>query len=153
MGVVLVHIFHHFFGGLDAWLRIFGIGIFAVRQISHPFRVSHFVDVARVHELHGIPIGIASPVLPVLHDTVQGNLQIAVFVQYTTQFIWAFVTFTALPESHGPKRKHGGLSCQLTYAGNDTVLCAVFINNVIVAHQSGFAVETGFLRCVGEKGR
>ena len=73
VGVVLVYVFHHLFWAFEAGFRIAGILVFAVRQVAQGFRIVHLVDVARVHEFHGVPVGIASPVLPVLYDTVEGN--------------------------------------------------------------------------------
>ena len=150
MGIVFVHVFHHFFRSLDAWFRVFGIRVFTIRQVFHPCFVAHFVDVTRIHELHGIPVGVASPILPVLHDAVQWYAEFTVFVQHFAEFIRAFVAFTALPVPHSPKRKHGGLAGEIAYAGNDTVLRTVFINKVIVAHVAHLAIETCFLRGVGE---
>ena len=152
MRVVLVHVVNHLLRTLDSRFGITGVRILVVRQVFHPLRVAHLVDVARVHELHGVPVRVASPILPVLHDAVQGHSQFAVPVQHLAQFVRTFVAFAALPVAHRPKREHGGLPRQLADAGDDTVLGAVFIYKVIVAHQSGLAVEARFLRGVGEHG-
>ena len=54
MRVVLVHVVDHLLRTLDSRFGITGVWILIVRQVFHPLRVAHLVDVARVHELHGV---------------------------------------------------------------------------------------------------
>ena len=69
------------------------------------------------------------PVLPVLYDTVERNLEFAVFVEYAAQFVRTLVTFAALPVTHGPEREHGGLSGQVADAGNYAVCVPSYKGN------------------------
>ena len=134
--IVLMYVFHHFFRAFEARFRIACILVFSIRKVTECFFVIHLVDVAWIHEFHGIPVGITSPVLPVLYDTIQRNLKFAVFVEYAAQFVRTLVAFAALPVSHGPKREHGSLSGQVAQAGNYAILCAVFVQEIIIGAKS-----------------
>ena len=134
--IVLMYVFHHFFRAFEARFRIACILVFSIRKVAKCFLVVHLVDVAWIHEFHGIPVGVTSPVLPVLYDTIQRNLKFAVFVEYAAQFVRTLVAFAALPVTHGPEREHGSLSGQVADAGDYAILCAVFVQEIIIGAKS-----------------
>ena len=80
MCVLLVYIAYHLFGAFNAGSSVVGILVLSVGEELHVFRITHFVDVAGILEFHGIPVFVATPVLPVLDNSVQRNFQFTVFV-------------------------------------------------------------------------
>ena len=135
VSMVLVNVIHHLLRALDARFFVqqrFIVGVVAFGDVLHPVLVAHLVDVAGIHELHGIPVGITSPVLPVLHDAVQGYTQLAVLVEHVAQLVRTLVALAALPVAHGPEGKHGSLAGQVAQGGNHTVHAAVAIQEVVV---------------------
>ena len=88
-----------------------------------------------------IPVGVASPILPVLHDGISRNLQFAILIQYASQFIAGLIAFTALPESHRPFREHRSLSGQFSDAGDDSILRTILVHEIVVGAGSHFTGE------------
>ena len=70
--------------------------------------------------------------MPVLHDAVERNLQFTVLVEHLAQLVAGLVALAALPVSHGPEGEHGGLTGELADRGDDSVLCAVAVEEVVV---------------------
>ena len=66
MGIHSVYVFHHFFG----------VGEFFVQKI------------------HCVPQVVASPVSPILDNSIEGHTQFAVFLHYANNLFLAFVAFT-----------------------------------------------------------
>ena len=146
VGIVLVDVLHHLLRtlqtGLQALGLVFGCHLLqVVGQVFLPGGVAHFINVIGILEAHGIPVGVATPVLPVLHDAVEGNLQLAVLVEHGGQLVAGLVALSALPMAHGPEGEHRGLSRQLAYAGDDGVLRAVAVDEVVVDARSHLAGE------------
>ncbi len=100
VGIVLVDVLHHFLGTLQSRLALRLHVPHVAGQILIVGRVTHLVDVVGILKLHRVPVGVAAPILPVLHDGIGGNPQRTVLVEHTGQFVAGLVAFTALPESH-----------------------------------------------------
>ena len=102
-------------------------GIQSVNRIHHSFRVRETGFV----KLMTSPFGFR-PVVPVENDIVNRNLTLTKLFQCTYNFILRFVTFTTLPETHGPFRHNG------CFAGNLTIAAYYFVGiittNEIVIH-------------------
>ena len=141
MGIVLVNILHHFLRTLQARfslrLHLLHIG----RKILGIGWVAHLIYIVWVLEFHRIPVGVASPILPVLHDGIGRNLQFAILVQHASQFVAGLIAFTALPEAHRPFREHGSLSGKFTDAGNDSILRTILVHEIVVGTGSYFTGE------------
>ena len=152
MGVLLVHVVDHFFGAFDAGSAVVGILVFSVREEFHVFRITHFVDIAWVLEFHRVPVFVASPILPVLDDTVQWYFQFTVLIYYFAEFVRTFIAFAALPESQCPERIERGLTGQLAHSGYYTVRIAA-VNEIIISAIAYFRVERHLLRIVEESSR
>ena len=138
MGIVLMNILHHLFRtlqtGFSLYLHLLHIG----RKILGIGWVAHLIYIVWVLELHRIPVGVASPILPVLHDGISRNLQFAILVQHASQFITGLIALTALPEAHRPFREHGSLSGEFTDAGDDSILRTILIHEIVVGAGSHF---------------
>ena len=147
VGIVLVHILHHFLRTLQARLQTFSL-IFGghllqvVGQVFLPSRVAYFINVIRILEAHGIPVGVAAPILPVLNDSIEWNLQLAVFVEHRGELVAGLIALAALPMAQSPEREHRCLTRQLTDAGDNTVLRAVAVDEVVVDARSHLAGES-----------
>ena len=85
-----------------------------------------------VLELHGIPVRVAAPVLPVLHDGIDGDVAATVFVEHTRKLVGCLVAFAALPIAIGPEREHRGLAAQPTDLLHHAVLCTVLVEEVVI---------------------
>ena len=135
MGIVLVDIIHHFLRALDARLpaqRSLVIGIMAFGDVFHPILIAHLIDITGIHKLHGIPVGVASPILPVLHNAIERHAQFAILVEHVAQFVRTLVAFATLPIAHSPEREHGSLAGQVTKRGNDPVHAAVAVEEIVI---------------------
>ena len=141
VGIVLVDIFHHLFWTLQSRLTLRLHAPHILRKIFVVGRIAHFINIVRILEFHRIPVGVASPVLPILNDGIRRNLQLTILVQYTSQLIAGLISLTALPEAHRPLRKHGSLTCQLSDAGDNTILRTILVHEVIVGASAYFARE------------
>ena len=132
MCIVLMYILHHLLRRFQAGFAL-GLHILhVIGQILAPGRIAHLIYIIRVLEFHCVPVGVASPVLPVLHDGICRNLQLTILVEHASQLVTGLVSFATLPEAHRPSGKHGRLSCQLSDACDDTILRAVFVHEIIV---------------------
>ena len=64
------------------------------------------VRIGRIQELHGVPVGVVPPVLPVLDDAVQGHLELPVLLDDGDQFLRRAVALLGLQEAVLPERVH-----------------------------------------------
>ncbi len=135
--VVAVDIVHHLLRALKPRLAAGGCVLCCqlaqvVGQVLCPGGIRHLINIIWVLKSHGVPVAVAAPVLPVLHDAVEGYAQLAVAIQHCGQLVAGLVALAALPVAHGPQRKHCGLACELAYAIDDAVLTAVAIHHIVV---------------------
>ena len=65
--------------------------------------------------------GIGTPVLPILHDVVEGNLPLAELPDHIERLIGCLVALPRLPQAEDPVRHHGRLAGKQTIAVNDPV--------------------------------
>ena len=141
MGIILVNILHHFLRTLQTRLSLCLHLLHICRKILGKGWVSHLIYIIWILELHRIPVGVASPILPVLHDGISRNLQFAILIQYASQFVAGLIALTALPEAHRPFREHRSLSGQLADAGDDSILCTILVHKIVVGTGSYFTGE------------
>ena len=141
MGIVLMNILHHFLRTLQTRLSLCLHLLHICRKILGKGRVAHLIYIIWILEFHRIPVGIASPILPVLHDGIGRNLQFTILVQYARQFIAGLIALAALPEAHRPFREHRSLSGQLADAGDDSILCTILVHKIVVGTGSYFTGE------------
>ena len=146
MSVIAVHVVHHLFGALQPRRLPCGQAAHVGGQVFLPLRVAHLIDIVRVHKAHGVPVGVAAPVLPVLHNTVERQPSAAELVEHRGQLVARFVAFAALPVAHGPEREHRGAARKLSYSRDDAVLRAVAIEEIIVHAGRHLAGEDGAAR-------
>ena len=85
-----------------------------------------------VLELHGVPVRVAAPVLPVLHDGVDGDVAAAVFVEHARKLVGCLVALAALPVAVRPEREHRRLTAQPTDLLHHAVLRAVLVEEVVI---------------------
>ena len=149
--VLLVYVVNHLLGAFNARFGLQGLRVFALWQEAHVLRVANLVDIARVLELHRVPVRVASPVLPVLYDAVERHLQLAVLVNHAAKLVGAFVAFAALPEAERPERVHGCLARELPHARNHAVGRAA-VDEVVVGAVAHLGVERHLLRVVRKRG-
>ena len=142
-GIVGMQVSRHLLRSFDAWLHVCCdkqrpviAGRVVIRQIAKPTLVSHLVDIMRIHEPHGIPVGVAAPVLPVLNHAVDRYFQSAVLVQHVANLVTALVSLPTLEVTHCPERKHRCLSRERAHLRHHTVLGAVLIHEIIILHHS-----------------
>ena len=140
MRIPLVYIVNHFLRAFYPWSTITCIRILTIRKIFHVFLVAHLINIARILELHGVPVRITSPILPILNDSIQRNFPITVFINHFAQFIRTLITLAALPESKCPKRIKRSLPGQITDSGYHAIRIAT-INEIIVGTIAHFRVE------------
>ena len=95
----------------------------------------HLLAVGKIlsQEVHGIPQVVRAPVLPVLDNTIQWHLQLAVLINNALGFGSALVALFRLPETVGPQGEHGHITAQVAHLGYHTVGRAT-IHKVIVDH-------------------
>ena len=62
------------------------------------------VGIVGVEKLHRVPMGVVTPVLPVLNQAVERNLQIPVSSHHTHHLVGTGVALLALIESEIPQR-------------------------------------------------
>ena len=103
------------------------VGIMVMDVVDGSLRVLESV----AQKLHGIPKIVRTPILPVLHDTVERNALFAVFMHYPGQFGQAFIAFLALPETVCPQREHRHLSRQFAHLA-DTAVHRLPVHEIIV---------------------
>ena len=120
-------------GGPDAQ---FQVGSLAVHLVNHALGVTE----VGVDELHGIPVVVAAPVLPVLDDAVEGHTRLPVGAEHLQQFVLRLVAFAALVEAVGPQRQHGHLARQVAHLADDTI-CIAAIHEIVVHALSHLAFQ------------
>ena len=147
-----MHVVYHLLGTFYARFGLQGLRVFSLWQEAHILRVANLVDVARVLELHRVPVRVASPVLPVLNDAVERHLQLAVLVNHAAQLVGTLVPLAALPEAERPERVHGSLAGEPPHARYHAVGRAA-VDEVIVGAVAHFRRERHLLRVVREHSR
>jgi hypothetical protein len=67
-------------------------------------RVDHFLGagIPGLIEDHAAPVIVVAPVIPVLHDVIDGNAALAVLLRDAQQFVAGGVVLLALPVAIGP---------------------------------------------------
>src|SRR5690348_3667601 len=89
--------------------------------------------VSGIPEFHGIPLlVIRAPVLPILHNDIQRNLQSAVLFHYTEQLPLTLIALPALPIAKDPTWKHRSLTGK--FAPSCKPLIGVIASNKIIIH-------------------
>ena len=78
------------------------VGIHPVHRVNHHLPMPEPLT----YEVHGIPGIVASPVLPVLYDTVKRNIILTMPVNNLQQFVLSLVSLTALPVAECPQWEH-----------------------------------------------
>ena len=91
--------------------------MFLMHIINHLFAVT---EVLR-KEVHRIPQVIRAPILPVLDDTVEGYIQLAVLVNNTLGLAGGLIAFLRLPIAVGPQGEHRHVAREIAHLGNHTV--------------------------------
>ena len=134
-----MNILHHLLRTLQSRLSLCLHLLHISRKILGISWVAHLINIIWVLELHRIPVGIASPILPILHDGISRNLQFAILIQYACQFIAGLIALAALPEAHCPFREHRSLSGEFTDAGDDSILRTILVHEIVVSAGSHFA--------------
>ena len=133
-----MHIIDHLLRSGQTWSTLLldlgnlSCGILVVGQIAHLLRIANLVEVMGILKLHGIPVRIATPVLPVLYDGIDGDVALAIFVEHTRQLVRSLVALAALPVTIRPKREHRSLAAQQAHLLHHAVLRTVLIHEVIV---------------------
>ncbi len=95
-------------------------------------------------------LALAVPPEPVLHNVVDGDAQLAVFVRDAEQFVLRLVAVLALPEAVGPLAEHGGRASELAIAGDDAVEAGA-VEEVVVDGVGDFGADVeGVLETVVE---
>ena len=87
------------------------MGILLVHLVNHLLTASILVG----EEVHRIPQIVGAPVLPVLNDSVERHLQLAVFVHHAQQLGSTLITLLALPVTEGPQREHRHLARKVAH--------------------------------------
>ena len=149
VGILPMHVVHHLLwrgqarGTLCLRLGNLDIGILVVGQVTHLLGVAYLVEVMWVLELHRVPLRIAAPVLPVLHDGIDRDVTAAVFVEHARKLVWRLVALAALPVAIGPQREHRGLSAQQSNLLHHAVLRAVLVEEVVIDALADAAAQGG----------
>jgi len=88
-----------------------------VQQIDHFLRpwVLGFVEV------HTAPRVVSAPVVPVLHNVIDGNPPLAVFLRDAEQFVAGRVVLLALPVAISPLTVHRSVARELPVSGDGLV--------------------------------
>ena len=58
-------------------------------------------------EVHRVPLIVGAPVLPVLDDTIEGHLQLAMLIDDALRLSSTLIALLRLPEAIGPQGEHG----------------------------------------------
>ena len=72
-------------------------------------------------EIHGIPKVVATPILPVLDDTIQRHIVCTVPIHHFEQFLRSLIAFAALPIAECPQGEHGHFTTECTHLGVYTI--------------------------------
>ena len=123
------------------------VGVLLVHLINHPLAVGVFLS----QEIHGVPQVVRAPILPVLDDAIERNLQLTVFIDHTKQFRSTLVAFLALPETVSPQWEHRHIARKMTHLGNHTV-SRTAIHKIIVLAVAHLRGERHARRIVVELG-
>ena len=95
-----------------------GVCIQVMDAIEHLFRLGE----AGVQELHGVPVVVVfAPVLPVLNDAVERDMELTVFLDDFEELGLRLVAFAALPEPERPERLHRAVAGELAHLRDDAV--------------------------------
>ena len=71
--------------------------------------------------VRAVGAGVAGPVLPVLHDDIQGNSAPAKLSDDIEALLRGLIALARLPQAKGPERHHRGVAGDLAIAGDDAV--------------------------------
>ena len=94
---------------------------------------------------------VATPVIPILDEAINGNLALAVFLRDGQKFGATGVMFLALPVTIGPFAIHRGRPGQVSVSGDDRI--HVGAGDEIIIHVVGhFRPQRHFLRIIGKDG-
>ena len=95
----------------------------------------HLLAVGKIlsQEVHGIPQVVRAPVLPVLDNTIQWHLQLAVLINNALGFGSALIALFRLPETICPQWEHRYIATQEAHLCNHTI-GRTTIHKVIVDH-------------------
>ena len=88
----------------------------------------------------------AIPPEPILHDVVDGDVQVAILASNAEDFILRLVTILALPEAVSPLAEHGSLPGEVAIAGDDLVEVRT-VEEVVVDDVGDFRAD---VKIVGE---
>ena len=105
-----------------------------------------WIGIARGLELMTAPL-VLGPVVPVLHDVVDGYLSLTELSQRREQLVLCLVALTTLPEAQRPLRVERGLARQRAIARDDLV--EVLACNEVVVHVARHLAPDGELALVG----
>ena len=128
--------------------RDYSLGIHAMNILHHFLRIPKLP----VQEFHGIPQIISTPILPVLDDTVERNLQLTILVHHSYNLILTLIPFPTLPETISPKREHRYLTCQFTHIGYYPVGVTTG-HEIIIDELSYFRFKKGCLFIINKPSR
>ena len=104
----------------------------------------------RVQKLHGVPMEVVAPILPVLNNAVQRNFQLAVLFDNTNYFVLAFIAFSALPVTVSPQRQHRHLPRQVPHLSNHPISITA-VHKIIIDAIADIRFECCTVRTVDEK--
>jgi hypothetical protein len=123
------------------------VKILLVKDINHFL----WVGVQLLVKKHAAPVGVAAPVIPVLDEAINGDLQRAVFLSDAQQLIAGRVMLLALPVAVSPFAIHRRLSRQIPVSGNGVV--HVFAaDEIVVQVVTHLGPERHVVRVVGKNG-
>ena len=112
------------------------VGMFLMDVLDHLFAIRELLR----EEVHRVPQVVATPVLPVLDDAVEGDLQLTILINDTFRFAGCLITLLRLPVTIGPERKHRHVTRQVAHLCNDAI-CTAAIHEVIVDALAGLRVK------------
>ena len=98
-------------------------------------------------KVHGVPKIVATPILPVLDDAVEGHLQLAILIYNTLRLGSRLITLLRLPVAKGPQWEHGHIAREVAHLGNHTVGRAA-VHEVVVYTLTCLRVEGHAIRIV-----
>ena len=105
-----------------------------------------------VKKLHCIPKIIASPILPVLNNTIKWNIQLTIFTYYTNKLVLSAITFLTLKVTITPQRKHRHLPSKSTHLCNNAISIAA-IHEVVINTFAHFRIEACTGLIIGKRSR
>ena len=123
------------------------LGVHGMHLVDHAL----VVGIVRVQELHGVPVVVVAPILPVLHDAVEGHLVGTVLADDVDDLLCAHVALLALVESEVPYRRQLGAARQMAPLAQH-ILGVVAHEHVVIDGLPGGG-EGGSIGGIGERSR